>query len=284
MNATFPRAVRAELRKYLTTRQWWGMGLAVVAVAAIAAGAFGALFVYGDIPVGENRIPLADFAPPLELARLVYTFGATFGYVLTMLIGVLFIGQEYRHRTITSTMTAVPKRGRAIGAKLVALAVIAVANAVVYVVSSVLVGGIVLSIGGYEVFPEAPELLRALALVALVLTVWAFLGFAIGVLIRNQVAALVVAVGTAWIVEPLLGVALNFVEWGQSIAPYLPGAASSAALETFTGALADFSGGPGGGAAMGESLTWWAATFVLLAYAAVLGLFGYLVTRRRDIG
>lgn len=284
MRATFTRAVRAEIRKYLTTRQWWGMGLAVALVAAIAAGAFGALFVYGDIPLGEDRIPLADFAPPLELARLVYTFGASFGYVLTLIIGVLFIGQEYRHQTITSTLLAVPRRGEVIGAKLVGLAVVASANALLYVIVSVLVGGTVLTIGGYPVFPEPPELIRALALVALVLTVWAFLGFAIGVLIRNQIAALLVAVGIAWIVEPLLSVALTFAEWGEGIAPYLPGAASTAALETFTGALTDFGGGPGGGAMQPDQLDWWVATLVLLAYAAVTGCLGYLVTRRRDVG
>lgn len=286
MRATFGRAVRAELRKYLTTRQWWGMGLVVVVVAAIGAGGLGAAFVYaGEIPVGERTVQLRDLLSELQLARLIYTIGAQFGFVLTLVIGILMIGQEYRHQTITSTALAVPRRGEIIGAKLVALAVIAVVNALVYVLVSVLVGGIVLSSAGLAVFPDPPELLRALALVGLVLTVWAYLGFAVGVLIRNQIAAILIAVGVAWIVEPVVTVALSFVEWGQSITPYLPASASTAALETFSGELAGFGGGPGGGGVDGgPDLVWWAATLVLLAYAVVTGLIGYLVTRRRDIG
>ena len=43
MGGAFPRAVRSELRKFFTTRLWWGMGLGVFLSGAAFALLFGIL-------------------------------------------------------------------------------------------------------------------------------------------------------------------------------------------------------------------------------------------------
>jgi ABC-2 type transport system permease protein len=56
-----------------------------------------------------------------ELARTVYTGGIQVSYLLTLAIGVLTIGSEYRHKTITGTFLATPKRAKVMLAKVIAL-------------------------------------------------------------------------------------------------------------------------------------------------------------------
>ena len=108
---------------------------------------------------------------------------------------------------------------------------------------------------------------RTLALSLLVLGLWALIGLGAGILIPNQVAALLISIAVAWIVEPVLGLVLALTDWGQSISPYLPSRATAAMLETTGGG---FDGQPV------EQLSWWAGALVLAAYAAVMAGLGTL--------
>ena len=58
--------------------------------------------------------------PPRSPTR-VYVGGLSVGYLLLLTIGVLQIGSEYRHKTISGTFLATPKRLQAMLAKVVAL-------------------------------------------------------------------------------------------------------------------------------------------------------------------
>jgi ABC-2 type transport system permease protein len=83
-----------------------------------------------------------------------------------------------------------------------------------------------------------------------------------------------------WIVEPLLGFGLTFLDGGDVFAKFFPSQATTATLDVFTGLEGDLAQAMGAG---GEQLVWWAAALVLLAYAAVMTAVGVLLTRRRDI-
>ena len=119
-----------------------------------------------------------------------------------------------------------------------------------------------------------PEIWRTLALALLVLGLWALIGLGVGILIPNQVAALLIAIGVAWIIEPILGAVLGITSWGSDITPYLPSQATSAMLSTSTGG---FNG------ETVQTLSWWAGALVLAAYAAVMAGIGSWLTVRRDI-
>src|SRR5690606_28292963 len=197
-----------------------------------------------------------------------------------LVVGVLSIGQEFRHKTATSTFLASPRRWRVVIAKVVALVVIAVGNGVLHLVGGVIGGGIFLALNDLPLFPEPTQLLRTFALALLVLAVWSLIGIGFGVLIPNQIAALFVAVAVVWIVEPLLGFGLTFLDGGDAFARFFPSQATTATLDVFTGLDGELAQAMG---ATGGQLVWWAAALVLLAYAAVMTAVGVLLPRRRDI-
>ena len=261
--------VRAELLKFFTTRLWWGMAIAVFLTGA----AFAALFGYAltAVPLGTDGTPTGT---PTQLVNTVYTGGLSMGYLLLLTIGILQIGSEYRHKTISSTFLTTPRRVQAMLAKVVALLGVGVFYGVVSLAGSVSVGAAVLTSRGFNAFPSA-DVGRTLALSLLVLGLWALIGLGIGILFPNQVAALLIGVGIAWIVEPLLSLALTFLwSWGKdNVVPYMPSQATNAVVNAVVQ----------GGTEAAPRLSWWVAALVLIGWAAVLSGFGIWRTARQDI-
>lgn len=262
-------AIRSELRKFFTTRMWWGMAIAVFLAGAAFAALFALLLTGNSVRTQAGRPLPAQSA--LDIARQVYTGGLGVSYLLTLAIGVTTIGSEYRHQTITSTFLATPKRVRVMLAKVVALLGVGAFYGLVSLVGSVGVGAVILSIKGRPAFPDA-SLWRTLALSLLVLGLWALIGLGAGILIPNQVAALLITVGVAWIVEPILGAVLTIWAFGRTISPYLPTNATQAVV-----------GGSAFGGTQSRLLAWWAGALVLTAYAVVMAAVGSSLTVRRDV-
>ncbi|GAA3611327.1 hypothetical protein GCM10022199_13980 [Marihabitans asiaticum] len=264
-------AVKSELRKFFTTRLWWGMAIGIFVAAAL----FAALFAlsYTSEGMGGAGGPGGMEGGEVQIANSVYTSGLGIGYLLLLTIGVMQIGSEYRHKTITGTFLSTPRRVQAIGAKIIALLVLGAVYGLISLVGSVAVGAPILAMNDFSPFPDI-EVLRSLALALLALGLWALIGFGVGVLIPNQVAALLVGIGFAWIVEPLLGFGLSFWEFGREhLVKYFPSQATNAMVDTVTMA------GPNAP----ENLSWWAAALVLLAWAAVLAGLGALRATRQDV-
>ncbi|MGV1010130.1 MAG: ABC transporter permease [Dermatophilaceae bacterium] len=260
--------VRSELRKFFTTRMWWGMAIAVV-LSGIAFAALNGFFLTSDAAAQAGVATQTD----AELARTVYTGGLQVAYLLTLAIGVLTIGSEYRHKTITATFLAVPKRTRVLGAKVVALLGIGAGYGALALASSFAVGAVILASKGHPVWPDA-TIGRTLALGLLVLGLWGLIGLGIGILIPNQIAALFIAVGVAWIVEPLLTFLLSTQEWGSSLARFFPSSATTAVLGASNN---------GGGGVTLATFEWWGGALILIAYAAVMAVIGTALTVRRDV-
>lgn len=263
-------AIKSEIRKLLTTRLWWGMAIGIIVlgagIAALVAG-FGGNSA--NSPEGGG-----DAQSALERASGVYTAGIGIGYLLLLVIGILTIGMEYRHKTITSALLATPSRVRLIGAKVVALLLFGAFYGVIFLVASVGAGGGILALKGEPVFPEPATLGRTLLLSLLVLGLWALIGLGLGILIPNQVAALLIGVGLAFIVEPIAGAILSTQSWGETVSNYFPSRATAAILDQTQG---------GGGPGVAELLSWWQGSLVLIAYAVVFAAIGTILTQRRDI-
>jgi len=267
------RAVRSELLKFFTTRLWWGMAIGVFVTGAAFALLFGILYTsqsfleQGGGGFGGGEIVADD----TQIANTVYTAGLSVGYLLLLVIGVVQIGAEYRHHTITSTFLAQPRRARVMLAKVLALIVIGAAYGVLSLVGSVLVGAVTLQARGAEAFPSS-QVVRTLVLSLLVLGLWALIGLGAGILIPNQVAALLVTVGVAWLVEPIAGLAIKQWEFGREhIAPYLPSEASQAVINTALASADDV------------RLSWWGGALTLVVWAAVFAGIGTVRVVRQDI-
>ena len=261
-------AIRSEFRKFFTTRLWWGMAIGIF----VAGGLFAGFFGWALTSEASRKRPGAPQGDATQIANTVYTSGMGVGYLLLLTIGVLMIGAEYRHKTITSTFLATPKRLQAMLAKVVALLVIGALYGLISIVSSVGVGATVLKLAGHDPFPSS-EVFRTMALSLLVLGLWGLIGLGVGILIKNQVAALLIGIGVAWIVEPVAGLLLGFWDFGaEHIVKYLPSQATSAVVNSVTQ-----------GGQQVARLEWWAGALVLAAYAAVLAGFGIWRTLREDV-
>jgi hypothetical protein len=249
---------------------WWGMAIGVFLAGALFALVF-AVWVPGSRQGGGTGGPAYPGLDNTAMINTVYTAGLSLAYLLTLVIGVMSIGSEYRHMTITSTFLATPKRLHVMVAKVASLLGIGVFYGLVFLVGSVGVGATTIAVKGFPPFPEVGTIARTLALSLLVLGLWALVGLGAGILIPNQVAAILIAVGTAWIVEPVLGLLLGLVSWGRTIAQYMPSQATSAMV------------GQVNGSPNVQLLSWWAGALVLVAYAALLAGIGSMLTVRRDV-
>ena len=261
------RAIKAEFRKFFTTRLWWGMAIAVF----VAGAGLAALFALWDpTPEMTGGVTVPTLADPSRV-RSVYTGGLSVSYLLTLAIGVMTIGGEYRHKTITSTFLATPRRAQVMIAKVISLVGIGGFYGLVSLVGGVGVGGTIIAMRGYSPFPDS-SIPRTLALSLLVLALWALIGLGAGILIPNQGAALLISVGVAWIAEPILSMIIASQSWGKTVSPYFPSSATTAALDLGTAS--------GSAAPM---LSWWAGALVLMAYAAVMAIIGTVLTLGRDV-
>jgi ABC-2 type transport system permease protein len=260
-------AIRSEFRKFFTTRLWWGMAIAIF----VAGGAFAALFswVVNQGTAGPGGAPI--LGSDTQVANTVYTSGISVGYLLMLTIGVMSIGSEYRHKTISATFLATPRRTQAMLAKVVALIGIGALYGLISLIGSVAVGAVGLTLIDRPLFPSS-EVVRSLALSLLVLGLWALIGLGIGILIPNQVAALLIGIGVAWIVEPLIGLALSAWEFGREhVVQFFPSSATNAVVNGISQSADEV------------RLEWWGGALVLATYAVLLAGFGIWRTTRADI-
>jgi hypothetical protein len=254
--------IRSELRKWSTTRMWFGLtlgGVLAVAVITLISALTSGSGAGGN---GPGIPPLSD---PAQV-RTVYGTAFGIGSLFTLILGVIAICGEFRHQTITPTFLASPRRNRVVEAKVASIIIVGALSGIVMIVAGLVVGAIVISARGFDTRLGSGDVLQVLALMVLGLVVWSVLGLGVGTLLKNQVAAILVVVGFTFIAEPLLLAGLNTLEW-FSVSKFLPGQASMAMVRTG-----------------GEHLqSWWGGTLTLLVYSAVAAALGMFFTLRRDV-
>ena len=258
------RVTRAELLKLRTTPGPWVV--LAIAVALTALGVLGA-FINGN----GHRGP--TFVAPHTQTDLRNLVGAGYQSALLMapILGVLCVTAEYRHKVITTTLLNTPRREVVLlgkGAATVAWAIL------MGVASLVLVAAMGLpwlsALNGsasallHQVAPVVPGLLADFALLGL-------FGLGIGILVRNQVAGVLLTIGGVFILEPLIVALFNHLLHIQL--NWLPSPAAAAVA----GGL-----NPGNGADR-HLLSWWAGALILLAWGIGPAVLGYFTTFRRDV-
>jgi ABC-type transport system involved in multi-copper enzyme maturation permease subunit len=252
------RLVRAEWTKLFTTRVWLGLLLGGCAMA----GGFAALFTAFAGQSGQNGQGLPPVGTPAyEQAAFAVSTNAT---VLMLILGIIGMTQEYRHRTATPTFLVSPRRGRVVVAKLIAYALAAVPIALLVVAVDVLVVEIYAGARG-----AAPSLtgdnLRVLGGSWAALVIYAVIGVGVGALLRNQVGAIVGALVYLFVVE---GIVFRAIPAIASAFKWLPGGA----LEAMTATLNTT-----------DLLDPWQGGLLLLGYGLLAALLGTVLAVRRDV-
>ncbi len=130
-------------------------------------------------------------------------FTADFTGLFILLLGVMGMAGEWRHRTITGTVLAAPDRLRLLGAKVLSYGAAGAMLSLIVTVTIMLVGTIILSARG-EPTAGAGDLLDVLWRNLLVAALLGALGVGIGGLLRNQVVAIVGILIFSFVVEPTL--------------------------------------------------------------------------------
>lgn len=266
-------ATRSESAKQFTTSMWWILAVILAAYVAFTSAALA--FALGGAASGS----LGDVGgPPIPadgLAGLLYSTATGVGYVFPVLIGTLIVTAEYRHKTLTPTFLATPRRSIVLAAKLAIGVLLGVLYGVVGIVAAVAPGAGLLAAFGLDTELGSTDIWAMLARMILASILWVFIGVGIGVLVRNQVGAIVGVLVFTQFIEPIARTAASFVDGLGDALRFLPGAASDALVGQSIFAIAT----PAGSGA----LAWWAGGLVLLGYAAVLVVLGALVSWRRDV-
>jgi ABC-2 type transport system permease protein len=240
--------VRTELLKLRSTRTTAVLVAAGLAVATLLG------FANASIAGGPA-------APELGSAAFIEDVLGVSGIpaAVALLLGVLLSAGEHQHGTITTTFLVTPRRARIVAAKAVAAAIGGVALAVGMIAIAVGAAAPVVIAKGASI--DAISADAALTVLGLLLAaaLLGALGALLGLLIRSQVAAVVVVLAWALVLEGIITTLI-----GGELRRWLPG-----------GASADLAGNGG------QPL--WTAALVVTAWTAVVAILATPAVIHRDI-
>lgn len=181
---TWPRLVKGELRKLVTTKILLGFLLALVVLAAIdaVAVAFGT-----DMDGGKGFIATAED----QVSLMAFGFNAM---IVTALFGAIAVAREFGHTTVVPMFLTSPRRHRGVLAQFTA--VLLAGAALGLVGEGIVVTAVWLALPSTEFafLASAGDISRLMAASMLAGMAGAVLGAGIGALIRNLGGAVTVTV------------------------------------------------------------------------------------------
>jgi ABC-2 type transport system permease protein len=235
--------IRAEFLGLRTLRSGYMVPISLVALAALIAGL--------SLPDAGKR----GLRTPAQLREPVVAGAGLLTAVALSIFVALLVAGQYRHRTITQRLLASPRRQRTLGAALLTYGVLSLVVAAVALSVSVAVGQAVIS--GKHLSLGLSTGVVAGALLSVVL--FTALGVSVGVITRNQPAAVVVLVGT-FVAEKILD---TFIGHAGAFLPF-------GLLDPLLGLS-------------GATISRGAAALTLLGIATGVGLFATVLLIRRDV-
>jgi hypothetical protein len=272
MNLT--AATRSETTKQFTTSMWWVLAIVLLAYVGFTAAVLGFVFTASASGALGGDAPQM---PEEGLPALLYSTATAVGYVFPLLIGTLMVTAEFRHKTLTPTFLATPKRGLVLGAKLLVGIGMGVLFGIVGIVAAVAPSAGFLAGYGIDAQLASAETWALFGRMILAFVLWVLIGIGVGALVRNQVGAIVGVLVFTQFLEPVGRAVGAFIDGLADITRFLPGAASDALVGESLFA------GTGASQVSADPLEWWVGGLVLLGYAAVFVVLGHLLSWRRDV-
>ena len=255
-------ALKTEFRKLLTVRSTY-----VIALVAFALLTFVSLYVEGYKNGGLVTGPGGNLflaGSIVQHSSILSIFGA--------IVALLLATHEYRYNTIMYTLTLARRRSNVLAAKLVAV--------VTYVFVLGVLGGLIglagmiigLHLSGHSLPPQDLSVLTYFAKLLVFCEGWGLTGLLLGILLRNQVAALAVLFIVPNTVESLLSLLLKehsvylpFTALAQVISPPVMAGATPRMAESGSIVLSPVKG-----------------ALVFSAYIAAAWVVAWMLFMRRD--
>jgi ABC-2 type transport system permease protein len=258
--------MRSEVIKLRTV---WSTWLFIAIVAVVVAG-LGVLV--GFAPRGNGAGAGAFFPIRGSAGWFDDIFSVmSISQILALVLGIIVITGEFRHRTVTPTFLAEPRRGQVVASKMASAAGAGLVLAAAGGFAALVVGFAFVAGGDGSVGTMLGEFGRTFPGVAGACVLYALYGLGLGSLVRNQVVALVIGLAFGFVVEPIIEAVL------PAVGKYLPARAAQSLYHT---------GAEGSGGFNGVNthlLPWEIGVLVLLAWAVVLAGIGAFVLTRTDI-
>ncbi|MEV4707347.1 ABC transporter permease [Actinoplanes sp. NPDC049316] len=272
--------VRAELLKIRTTSTWWVFGLIALPLWALTLlvnwVSANATLHLDPAEAGldaDQAEQVRVAAESVNVASNLYTSGQFFGVLVVMLLAAIVVTNEFFHQTATTTFLVTPRREAVIVAKLVAAVVLGLIFWLITTLLNLIIVPFILNALDVGVQLGEPAVWRAVGLNALAYALWAVLGVGAGVLIRSQLGA-TITLSTVYVIG-YLGAATIFAlltprigDWFGKLQVLVPPLASQLMIS---------------GTELPGNPPRWVGAAVLIGYAAVAGLLGTWLTKKRDI-
>ena len=258
--------IRAEWLKLRTTSIPW----VLAGIALVLTGLLMLLYFVNHGTGGpdhQGNFGLPNPAVPHTAQQLRDLLGVGVNvYVFALLLGVLIITVEFRHKTVTTSFLVTPRRPLFVAGKLLFAAISGAALALVVLTGTVVGGGIALSAKGGSFGALAAQIGAVAPGMLLVYALFAVVGVGLGSLLTNQVAAIILCLVWFLILENIIGGI-----W-TGTARWLPGGAAQAAANVSAG-----------GSRQIGLFSWWQGSLLILLYGLAFAALGSLVLTKRDI-
>jgi ABC-2 type transport system permease protein len=209
--AGFANTLAAEWSKLITLRSTYltlGLGLvlsiATTALVSLALGSTQKNWSPGFSPITTSMV------------------GNIWALIIYSVFGVMVMSREYSGGMIRLTLTATPRRGRVLGAKLILASLIILIFGLITTVGMFLVGQAVLGAYGMPVSSLGSADARQMVLgLGVVMPFFPIIGLALGVILRSTAGGITAVLGFLWL-PVIFGTTLP-LWWRAHVMSLLPG-------------------------------------------------------------
>lgn len=206
--ASFANVLRSEWTKIISVRStvWTVIAMVVTTIGFGVLICWATEFNWDKADPGQKEL----FDPTSTSLS-----GLAFGQLAVAVLGVMVISTEYSTGGIRTSLTAVPKRLRLLGAKAVVLAVLSLVVGTVTCFVAFFLGQLLLAQAKIDTSLGQPQVLRAVFGGGLYLAASAMFGLAVGALLRHTAGAITLVVGALLVVPPFTQLLPG--SWGDAV-------------------------------------------------------------------